>query len=47
MKAEDAIQLLQLFKTIDLHSLDFVFAKVGDLDQVDWLKILTEVYDFT
>ena len=39
-----AIQLLQLFRTIDLHSLDVVYAKLGDRDWVAWLRILTEVY---
>ena len=47
LKVEEAIQLLGLFKTIGLHSLEVAYGKLGDRDEDAWVKILTEIYGFT
>ena len=47
LEVKDAIQLLELFRTVDLHCLDFVYGKLGDRDEMDWNKILTEIYGFS
>ena len=47
LEVEDAIQLLELFKTYNLHYLDIVYGKLSDRDDTAWIKILTEIYGFT
>ena len=47
LSTEEAIQLLGLFKTIGLHSLEVAYTKLGDRDEKTWIKILTEIYGFS
>ena len=47
LEVEHVIQLLELFKTNNLHCLDVVYGKLADRDETAWIKILNEIYGFS